>query len=523
MKQFIQFSLLTLVFVVLVNPVFSQTITHQVSSTVNHIEAVWFTDALNGWAVGNSGTILMTTNGGESWSSKNLTTQDLKDVAFLDSQVGLIVGDDGRIYRTTDGGSNWSQISSGTESNILAVAFGEGRMAYAAGRDGVLLRSTDNGASWSVVATGSERFRGLSARGTQLAWAVGNEGAYKMTTDGGLTWNDKSSGTTSDLHDVFFLNASEGWVAGQNDLLNYSGDSGDSWNSRNSGINVGIEAVFFLDSYLGWAVGNTGRVFKSINGGANWLNIPSGVTSELNDAFFVSSSKGWIVGENGAILLYEDETNPTVILQLANMTPHLGQKFEARLVDKSTNQEAGRQTIESVPSADFSVTFSNLSSGASYWIDFYADHNQNGVYNAPPTDHAWRLEANNITGERVVNYSHNMDFVDIQWPGSTVVPGDKRIAERVNGFRLERNYPNPFNPETVIQFTLPQSVQVRLAVFNMLGQQVRSLIAEDLSAGVHAVKWDGRDEFGQTLTSGVYFYRIDAGNFSETQRMILAK
>lgn len=283
-------------------PLFSQPWKPQTSGTTNVLEAVWFKDAQNGWVVGNSGTARFTTNNGQTWIPINLTSEDLKDVTFFDQSTGLIVGDNGQIFRTTNGGANWAQVSSGTSSNIIAAAFGEGGMAYAAGRDGVILRSINFGAAWTVVETGTTRYRGIIAKGPQNAWVVGEGGKLKITTDGGVNWVEKSSGTTSDLQDVFFLNATEGWIAGQNDVLRYSNDGGNSWTSRNNGITVGLEAVYFLNSNDGWAVGNSGSIFKTANGGVNWTVEASGTTNELNDVFFLNAANSWAVGDNGTIL-----------------------------------------------------------------------------------------------------------------------------------------------------------------------------------------------------------------------------
>ncbi len=504
--------------------VLSQTWTSQTSGTLNILEGVWFIDALNGWTVGNSGTTLFTINGGQSWSSINLTNEDLEDVAFLDHAIGLIVGDNGRIFRTTNGGTNWTQISSGTSSNILTVAFGEGGMAYAAGRDGLILRSTDNGASWIVVETGTVRYRGIAAKGTQNAWVIGEEGNMKISTNGGQTWTTKSAGTSSDLHDVFFLTTTEGWIAGQNDVLLYTSDGGNTWTSRNSGINVGLEAVVFLNSTIGWAVGNSGRIFKTTNGGLNWAVEASNSTVELNDVFFLNAGNGWAVGDNGTILYRKDTSIPSIILQLSNMNPHVGQKFEARAIDKATGAEASRKSLAAIPSPSFSVMFDNIESGKSYLIDFYADLNGNGSYNAPPTDHAWRLQANNVAGEQIVNFSHNTNFTDIQWPGSTTGINEEADFSNVpTEFDMAQNYPNPFNPETSIQFVLPNTVKVKLEIYNTLGQRIRLLVNSQLNAGVHTVMWNGRDDFGRSLSSGVYFYRIEADRFTKTSRMVMMK
>jgi flagellar hook assembly protein FlgD len=91
-------------------------------------------------------------------------------------------------------------------------------------------------------------------------------------------------------------------------------------------------------------------------------------------------------------------------------------------------------------------------------------------------------------------------------------------------FRLEQNYPNPFNPSTTIRFGLPQEAVVRLVIYNMLGEPIRTLIdGEQLQAAHHQVRWDGRDDAGRSVPSGVYLYRMTAGSFQATKRMTLLK
>lgn len=92
-----------------------------------------------------------------------------------------------------------------------------------------------------------------------------------------------------------------------------------------------------------------------------------------------------------------------------------------------------------------------------------------------------------------------------------------------SGFTLEQNYPNPFNPATNIRFHLPQDGKVRLEVFNLLGQKVRVLADEYRAAGTHSVVWDGRSEAGVPVSSGIYFYRLVSGPFTETKRMLLIR
>ncbi len=90
-------------------------------------------------------------------------------------------------------------------------------------------------------------------------------------------------------------------------------------------------------------------------------------------------------------------------------------------------------------------------------------------------------------------------------------------------FALGQNYPNPFNPETSIRFSLPEQSDATLSIFNLLGQQVRVLISENLPAGEHVVLWDGTTESGAMTASGIYFYRLTAGSNRMTKKMILLK
>lgn len=90
-------------------------------------------------------------------------------------------------------------------------------------------------------------------------------------------------------------------------------------------------------------------------------------------------------------------------------------------------------------------------------------------------------------------------------------------------YRLFNNYPNPFNPTTTISFEIPQSGNVTLQIFNSLGQFVRTLTSGDLSAGRHSFVWDGRDDSNNDVASGIYFYKLTAGTFSQTSRMVLLK
>jgi hypothetical protein len=127
-----------------------------------------------------------------------------------------------------------------------------------------------------------------------------------------------------------------------------------------------------------------------------------------------------------------------------------------------------------------------------------------------------RLYGTDLTRARV----HQAQFND-GWIEAHIV--ERTLAVRPMTTVLYGNAPNPFNPETIIRFDLAHSGAVRLELFDVLGQKVKTLVAESLPAGTHQVVWHGVDEEGIAVSSGVYFYRLQAGNYTQMRRMLLLK
>jgi hypothetical protein len=140
---------------------------------------------------------------------------------------------------------------------------------------------------------------------------------------------------------------------------------------------------------------------------------------------------------------------------------------------------------------------------------------------------SWPLSVGQLYFDLVDETGHSICKIkakdeDIAIPiraGSATDVGDSKPTH----YELKGNYPNPFNPETVIKFSLPQETPVTLRVYNILGQVVRTVVDDVLPAGNHHVRWDGKSEQGHDVASGVYFYRIQAGDFESTQKMTLLR
>ena len=107
-------------------------------------------------------------------------------------------------------------------------------------------------------------------------------------------------------------------------------------------------------------------------------------------------------------------------------------------------------------------------------------------------------------------------IIDKNWTGVEEEPA------RISGYSLEPNYPNPFNPQTTIAYTLPKSGRVRLSVFDARGNTLVSW-SENRSAGTHRIQWDGRNDRGMSVPSGVYVYRIEIEDFTSSRKMLLVR
>ncbi|NOY79201.1 MAG: T9SS type A sorting domain-containing protein [Calditrichaeota bacterium] len=160
-------------------------------------------------------------------------------------------------------------------------------------------------------------------------------------------------------------------------------------------------------------------------------------------------------------------------------------------------------------------------------FNVYRSRTKNGRYKKITTE----IIRSNSTGRYdfedgtvVAGYQYYYKIEDVDLAGHRTLHGPVRANVALpQEFHLSQNYPNPFNPETTIRFTLPKSGHVQLVIFNLLGQKVRTLLNEDRKAGFYNLRWDGRDEFGNAVPSGIYYYSIKAGAFHATKRMILAR
>lgn len=265
----------------------------------------------NGYAVGISGRVMATADGGATWSQMSSpTSANLKSVRFpLDFRTGYAVGDGGTLLKTTDG-ATWSSLSSGTTVNLNSVSFPQNILiGYAVGDGGTILKTLDGGASWGAQASGTtENLNStffLADRRNGLA--VGATGTITRTTNG-TAWALRTSGTTEDLYGVAFLGDNRtAYAVGANGTLLKSADVGASWTAVASGVTVALRAVSFPTTAVGYAVGDAGTVLKTTNGGQVWTTLATGTGANLRSVSFAEGpAAGLAVGDNGAFIRTTD-------------------------------------------------------------------------------------------------------------------------------------------------------------------------------------------------------------------------
>jgi photosystem II stability/assembly factor-like uncharacterized protein len=217
-----------------------------------------FVDHTHGLAVGNLGTVLQTTDGGNTWVYQYAGGgYFLTGVSYAGSGFAVAVADNGSILRTTDAGNTWASfITGGTP--LYAVTFADPTHGVITGNAGTILRTTDAGQSWSQVPSGTtSSINAVSFFGVASGLAVGEQGTILQTTDGGLTWTPQSSGTTTFLHGVTRTSATVATAVGDNGLILRTTDGGGHWTTQVPPVyQPGFNSVLFTDDNAGLIVGS---------------------------------------------------------------------------------------------------------------------------------------------------------------------------------------------------------------------------------------------------------------------------
>lgn len=305
--------------------------TKQKSGTLAWLRAVYFLDQQRGWAVGSSGVLLSTTDGGENWKPLRRPTEDtVRDLYFADEQRGWLVcersifllrtKDEQRSYlmSTTDGGQLWRRINlnGDPDARLLRVLFTSNSHGLVFGEGGMLFTTTDGGATWLKrrAPTRHILLGGAFLDQTQF-WLVGSGATVLQTRDGGETWRTGNIlGITESVrfNATSFVDRARGWAVGGGGSIFMTVDGGRTWAAQNSGVAEDLNDVKFLDAAEGWAAGNGGTLLHTTDGGFHWTLERTGTTHPFERLFFVGRERGWAVGFGGTILSYGPGNTPAI-------------------------------------------------------------------------------------------------------------------------------------------------------------------------------------------------------------------
>lgn len=276
----------------------------QTSGTSNNLNGVCFPNSSTGIVVGQSGTIIRTTNGGTNWALVTSGTGvHLFGSFFIDAATGWAVGDVGVILKTTNSGLNWIAQTSGVGYQLRSVSFRNSTTGYVVGWYGSFLRTTNGGTNWISFSTGiTSNLSSVSFADANNGFAVGQFGKIIRTTNGGANWTEIPSGTTMQLEQVSFTSTNEAIVVGEGGVVRKTTNLGAIWTAQTSGTGNWLNGLTVRNQFFSVFVGDYGTVRKTSNGGANWYQQTSGTGNLLAAVSFADTNTGWAVGINGTII-----------------------------------------------------------------------------------------------------------------------------------------------------------------------------------------------------------------------------
>lgn len=490
--------------------------------------APFFINGNTGWL--NAG-IHKTTNGGANFFSNGTIPFSIKDYMFQDVNTGWAVFDNNGIYRTTNSGVSWQSSfnPSGGFYNLITGACFSGSSGFAFGVNGYMAVTSNNGANWNQLSTSLlhpyEELADIFFLNANTGWTLA-EGYLSRTVDGGNSW------TRIDSLGIFakikFANENMGILAYQGYFAKTT-NSGANWYQYNypgynfTNISIASPNTWYV---YGYAQSAQQILMKTTDAGNTWVQ-KSTSPHYTTGLYFLNENTGYITGEYGLYKTIDGGNNWSLLINryFANVffiNENTGWTYSLG-VSKTT--DGGITWSPSYTSGRISINdfyFANPSTG---WFCGVTD--QRGII-MKTTDggNSWKNNFNFNTEEL-----RTLSFVDANtgWTAGyhgtilkTTTGGTINILQIStnvpNKFYLEQNYPNPFNPSTNIEFSLPQKSFVKLKVFDLLGREAANLVSENLSAGKYKYDFNA-----SLLTSGIYFYKLETENFSETRKMILIK
>ncbi|KUO63391.1 hypothetical protein APF79_06375 [bacterium BRH_c32] len=473
-------------------------------------------DSLTAFMLPDAGNLyFFTVNGGKNWILKNIETNYDNEFYFIDRKKAFVFGSE--LYSTEDGGENWKDVRKSISDNIMKIDFVSPKKGFAAGF-GNIYRTIDGGYSWDTLFTSSsnsmisdfemvDSLNGFVISGGEIyetnnGWSDWKEVSFKPSSffSGGIHFLDSKIG--------IIFNAVEESIPGSHNydlkFIYITDDGGKNWIKKKIDINdVWFPYnIKFIDKDNIICAAQDG-IWKSSDRGDTWI-----MKYDLH--FNVGSGFDFYKGKYGFIPSYS-----TNYYYTTDGGESYTEKTKKSLVTAYDSKFIGTY----VSGAERVIEIGSHGAGLIHYLNYnYEDSYQINTFTG--------LDLYSISvfvdGNRPHVWMAGSGFNIIYREYELIVKAEKEL-ELPSEYRLFQNYPNPFNPSTTIEYKIPREGNVKLEVYNSLGELVNVLVNSNQSTGNYKIVWNGKDSFGSPVSSGIYFYRITSGSFSQVNKMILMK
>ena len=391
----------------------------------------------------------------------------------------------------------WNPLNSGTCCPLYSIDFVDANTGYVSGKD-TILKTTNAGLSWNKQITGTNNVHlyDISFSNSSTGYATGTNGTVIKTINSGANWFYQVNGLdNNNYYTLFLVNASELYIGGDFGKIYKSINGGNSWTLLNTGTTESILSIYFVNGNKGYASGTGGVILKTNNGGVNWTSQSTG-NHELNSVCFANASVGFIVGGVSAPSVH------SVILKTANG----GDTWNV------VNYSDPGYILHKIHLFNSQVGYAVGTNGK---IVRTIDGGANWEHMVSGTD---SLLYNVFFTSNEVGYASGSNGIILKTTNGLTFVGNTNNSAP-HDFHLSQNYPNPFNPTTDIKFDIPGSSFVKIAVYDLAGNEVIELVSDNFTAGSYNVRWNAAHQ-----PSGVYFYTLFYNNKSiDTKKMVLLK
>jgi photosystem II stability/assembly factor-like uncharacterized protein len=291
-----------------------------ISSLNDNINKIYFIDSRNGWAVGDSGSINYTSDGGHTWTKQNSRTDNkLTSIYFIDDQKGFACGYNNTLIYTEDKGNTWMQIQVISDSGLIysSINTDNNGNLYFISNYGEIYCSNDNGLTWNNkynLDNWGYYLLDNSNSPTCYAMQYGFNSLYKSTDDGN-SWVIKALPVnwSGDIYilDTDYIWITENWAPSSSwhdsVSIHMSNDGGNTWSKQSTLLGYKLENVVFIDTIHGW-VSQITKIYFTSDSGKSWTcQFESDEVGYIRDIFFLDSNNGWAITSEGKIIKYNEK------------------------------------------------------------------------------------------------------------------------------------------------------------------------------------------------------------------------